>query len=196
MLKMSSRNAAKKERSDNRYNPHGTGKWPSEGWPFLSRMYVLTQSFLQFRRLTGWGTRPTPGSVWKCRPGPPAGRTSELRHERYPAPAWTSDAAGHVLTTAHRRLDLSMAVRAFRDLHLRTTLEYQAAINKRCIAFPARCIDAHSAFSTFIRCHRALLSFCQLLIFLEVFTPSFCLQPTRNSEYGKLFSRFVNIDQV
>jgi hypothetical protein len=64
-----------------------------------------------------------------------------------------SNAAGHILAAAHRRLDFAVAVRAFRDLDLGAVFLLDGVIDQRRIAFGAGCVDRHAAFRTFVSCH-------------------------------------------
>lgn len=55
----------------------------------------------------------------------------------------SGDGAGHVLTAAERRLDLSMAIRAFGYLHFSTILQFQGTVPEGCIALAASRVNTH-----------------------------------------------------
>ena len=61
--------------------------------------------------------------------------------------------AAHVLSAAHRRLDLAVPVGAFGYLHFSAVIQFQGAVNQRSVALAAGGIDAHSTNLAFISCH-------------------------------------------
>jgi hypothetical protein len=69
-----------------------------------------------------------------------------------------SNRAGHVLATALRRLDLSVTVRAFRDIDFLAAIEFERFVYQFRTTLTARHRpDAHSTFIAFVNSHLFLL---------------------------------------
>jgi hypothetical protein len=60
----------------------------------------------------------------------------------------------HILTTAHRRFNLAMSIRAFRNMHSLAFVSCYRAVNQLGTAFTTRHIaDAHTTYFAFVRSH-------------------------------------------
>jgi len=59
----------------------------------------------------------------------------------------------HILTATQGRLDFAMAIRALGNLYFVSVVELEYIIFQRGVTLAASCINAHSAFFTFIGCH-------------------------------------------
>jgi hypothetical protein len=60
----------------------------------------------------------------------------------------------HILTTAHRRFDLAMSIRAFRNMHSLAFVSSYRAVDQLGTAFTTGHIaDAHTTYFAFVRSH-------------------------------------------
>jgi hypothetical protein len=70
--------------------------------------------------------------------------------------------AGHVLTTAERRLDLPVTIWTLRHLYFRAVALGQLVIHERFITMSAARVYSHTTLVTFISRHRSLHSRARL----------------------------------